>query len=263
MAYFLEEVKHMDKYPHLFQPGRIGSVEIRNRVVMAPMGTTGALVGFNGTFSDRAITYYERRAKGETGLIITGLNLVSSKIEPWEIDGVNFSISFDSFWKIPNFLQLTERVHDFGSKIFAQLTAGWGRVFPGSLAERAARNGSQFIAPSAMPLFWKPEIMARAMTTEEIEGLVAAIARAAVIAKESQFDGIELHGHEGYLMDQFTTALWNKRTDKYGGDLMGRMEFVLSTVRAIQKAAGADFPDNLSLWSGTQDTRRPDGRRRN
>ena len=169
----------MDKYPHLFQPGRIGSVEIRNRVVMAPMGTTGALVGFNGTFSDRAIAYYERRAKGETGLIITGLNLVSSKIEPWEIDGVNFSISFDSFWKIPNFLQLTERVHDFGTKIFAQLTAGWGRVFPGSLAERAARNGFQFIAPSAMPLFWKPEIMARAMTTEEVEGLVAAIARAA------------------------------------------------------------------------------------
>ena len=110
-----------------------------------------------------------------------------------------------------------------------------------------------------MPLFWKPEIMARAMTTEEIEGLVAAIARAAVIAKESQFDGIELHGHEGYLMDQFSTALWNKRTDKYGGDLMGRMEFVLSTVRAIQRATGPDFPDNLSIWSGTQDTRRPDG----
>jgi 2-enoate reductase len=232
----------MDKYPHLFQSGRIGSVEIRNRFVMAPMGTTGALVGFNGTFSDRAIAYYERRAKGETGLIITGLNLVSSKIEPWEIDGINFSISFDSFWKIPNFLQLTERVHDFGTKIFAQLTAGWGRVFPGSLAERAARNGFQFVTPSAMPLFWKPEIMAREMTIEEVEKLVANIAQAAVIAKESQFDGIELHGHEGYLMDQFTTALWNKRTDKYGGDLMGRMEFVLSTVRAIQEAAGADFP---------------------
>jgi 2-enoate reductase len=232
----------MDKYPHLFQPGRIGSVELRNRVVMAPMGTTGALVGFNGTFSDRAITYYERRAKGETGLIITGLNLVNSKIEPWEIDGVNFSISFDSFWKVPNFLQLTERVHDFGSKIFAQLTAGWGRVFPGSLAERAARNGFQFVAPSVTPLFWKPEIVAREMTVEEVEKLVANIARAAVIAKESQFDGIELHGHEGYLMDQFTTTLWNKRTDKYGGDLMGRMEFALSTVRAIQEAAGADFP---------------------
>jgi 2-enoate reductase len=232
----------MDKYLHLFQPGRIGSVELRNRIVMAPMGTTGALVGYNGTFSDRSIAYYERRARGETGLIITGLNLVSTKIDPWEIDGVNISISFDSFWKVPNFLQLTERVHDFGTKIFAQLTAGWGRVFPGSLAERAARNGFRFIAPSTMPLYWKPEIMARGMATEEVDDLVATIARAALIAKESQFDGIELHGHEGYLMDQFTTALWNKRTDKYGGSLMARMEFVLSTVRAIQEAAGADFP---------------------
>jgi 2-enoate reductase len=232
----------MNHFPHLFKPGQIGPVETKNRIVMAPMGTTGALVGFNGTFSDRAITYYERRAKGEVGLIVTGLNLVSSKIEPWEIDGVNFSISFDSFWRIPNFLQLTERVHDFGTRIFAQLTAGWGRVFPGSLAERAAQKGSQFIAPSDTPLFWKPEIMAKAMTTEQVEGLIEALARAALIARESQFDGIELHGHEGYLMDQFTSALWNRRTDKYGGDLTGRMQFVLSTIRAIQKAAGPDFP---------------------
>ncbi len=232
----------MNHFPHLFLPGRIGPVETKNRIAMAPMGTTGALVGFNGTFSDRAITYYERRAKGEAGLIVTGLNLVSSKIEPWEIDGVNFSISFDSCWKIPNFLQLTERVHDFGTRIFAQLTAGWGRVFPGSLAERAARTGSGFIAPSDTPLFWKPEITARSMTADQVEGLIEAIARAAVIAKESRFDGIELHGHEGYLMDQFTTALWNKRTDRFGGDLMGRMQFVLSTISAIQKAAGRDFP---------------------
>ena len=232
----------MAHFPHLFKPGQIGLVETKNRIVMAPMGTTGALVGFNGTFSDRAITYYERRAKGEVGLIVTGLNLVSSKIEPWEIDGVNFSISFDSFWKVPNFLQLTERVHDFGTRIFAQLTAGWGRVFPGSLAERAARSGSGFIAPSDTPLFWRPEITARSMTTEQVEGLIEAIARAAVIAKESRFDGIELHGHEGYLMDQFTTALWNKRTDRFGGDLTGRIQFVLSTINAIQGAAGRDFP---------------------
>ncbi len=232
----------MNAYRLLFEPGRIGPVVTRNRIVMAPMGTTGALVGHGGTFSDRAITYYERRAKGETGLIITGLNLVSSKIEPLEIDGVNFMISFDSFWKIPNFLQLTERVHDFGTRIFAQLTAGWGRVFPGSLAERAARSGAEFIAPSPTPLFWKPDILARAMTTEEVGGLIEALAKSALIAREAQFDGIELHGHEGYLMDQFTSALWNKRTDKYGGNLAGRMHFVLSVIKAIQARAGADFP---------------------
>lgn len=228
-------------YPHLFSPGRIGSVEVKNRIVMAPMGT-GALMGYKGTFSDRSITYYERRAKGETGLIITGLNLVSSTIEPWEIDGVSQNVTFDSHWKVPNLLQLTERVHDFGSKIFAQLTAGFGRVFPRGLAEAAIHRGIQPVAPSEIPLFWNPKIIAREMRTDEVDGLVNAFGNAAEMAKLGQFDGIELHGHEGYLMDQFTTALWNKRCDKYGGHLMERMHFVLSIIRVIQKAAGTDFP---------------------
>jgi 2-enoate reductase len=209
---------------------------------MAPMGTIGPLVDYDGTFSDRAITYYERRAKGETGLIITGLSLVDSKIEPWETDGVNTSITFDSLWKVPNFLQLTERVHDFGAKIFVQLSAGWGRVFPGTLAEHLARKGARFVAASSGPLFWRPDILARELTTDEVDELVRAFGNAAMIAKQSRFDGIELHGHEGYLMDQFTTALWNKRTDKYGGDLMGRMQFILSIIKAIQETAGGDFP---------------------
>jgi 2-enoate reductase len=232
----------MNTYPHLFEPGRIGALGVKNRIVMAPMGTTGALVGYRGVFSDRAITYFERRAKGETGLIITGVNLVNPGIEPWEIEGVTMNMAFNYFWKVPNFLQLTERVHDFGTKIFAQLTAGFGRVIPGALAEANVRAGLQPIAPSPMPIYWRPGIMARELSTEEVDGLVHALGKAALIARESEFDGVELHGHEGYLMDQFTTALWNKRTDKYGGDLTGRMHFVLSIIRIIQKMAGPDFP---------------------
>jgi 2-enoate reductase len=209
---------------------------------MAPMGTIGPLVGQGGTFSDRVITYYERRAKGETGLIITGLNLVVSALEPWEIDGVNPNIIFDSSWRVPNFLQLTERIHDFGARIFAQLTAGWGRVFPGTVADYLARRGAQFVAASSGPLFWRPEIIARELSTDEVDGLVEAFGTAAIVAKQGGFDGIEFHGHEGYLMDQFTTALWNRRTDKYGGDLTGRMQFVLSIIKTIQNAVGADFP---------------------
>ena len=209
---------------------------------MAPMGTMGPHIGYGSTFSDRLITYYERRAKGETGLIITGLSLVSSAHEPWEIDGVNPNIIFNSPWRVPNYLQLTERVHDFGARIFVQLTAGWGRVFPGTLAEQLARRGAQFAAVSGGPLFWRPNIMARELATTEVDDLVQAFGTAALIAKQGGFDGVELHGHEGYLMDQFTTALWNKRTDKYGGDLMGRMHFVLSIIKAIHQNAGADFP---------------------
>jgi 2-enoate reductase len=225
-------------YPHLFEKGYIGNVQIKNRIVMAAMGIPG-LTEHTGTFSDRAIDYYERRAIGETGLIITGVCLVNSKIEPWEIDGVSHLVTLDAHWKVSNFIQLTERVHDFGAKIFVQLTAGFGRVFPPNVIDRAT---SDLIAPSKMPLFWRPNRMAREMSHQEIDELVEAFGNAASIAKASQFDGIELHGHEGYLMDQFTAALWNKRTDKYGGDLMGRMTFVLSIIKAIQEKAGSHFP---------------------
>ena len=226
------------KYPHLLKEGYIGNLQIKNRIVMAPMGIAG-LTGYDGTFSDRAIDYYERRAIGETGLLITGTCLVDSKIEPWEVDGVSVLTAFDSEWRIPNFIQLTERVHDYGTKIFVQLTAGFGRVFPGGLLNRP---GLKPIAPSPMPLFWRPDIMAREMPTEEVDTLVESFGTAALVAKMSQFDGVELHGHEGYLMDQFTTALWNRRKDKYGGDLMGRMNFVLSIIKVIREKVGPDFP---------------------
>jgi 2-enoate reductase len=229
------------KYPYLFEKGKIGNVEIKNRMVMAPMGIV-AMIEYKGTFSDRAIDYYERRAIGETGLIVTGVSLVNSKIEPWEIEGENHLVTFDAWWKVRNFIRLTERIHDQGTKIFTQLTAGFGRVYPARLADRAAKEGAQPIAPSPIPLFWQPEVMARELTVEEIEKLIEAFGNAALIAKASQFDGIELHGHEGYLMDQFTTALWNKRADRYGGDLMGRMNFVLSIIKVIQKKVGTDFP---------------------
>jgi 2-enoate reductase len=226
------------RYSFLFKKGNIGKVEIKNRIVMAPMATPG-LTGDKGTFSERAIDYYERRAIGGTGLIITGVSLVNSKIEPWEIDGVSQMVTFDSFWKVRNFIQLTERVHDYGAKIVAQLQAGFGRVFPGPLADRP---GVQPIAPSPTPLFWRPNIKARELTTEEIGTLIRSFGNAALIAKASDFDGIELNGHEGYLIDQFTSSLWNRRTDKYGGDLMGRMNFVLSIIKVIQEKVGPDFP---------------------
>jgi 2-enoate reductase len=229
------------EYPYLFKEGNIGNVEIRNRIVMAPMGIV-AMIDYKGTFSDRAIDYYERRAIGETGLITTGVSLVNSKIEPWEIEGESHLVTLDAWWKVRNFIRLTERVHDYGAKIFVQLTAGFGRVYPWRLADRAAKEGVWPIAPSPTPLFWRPDIMARELTIGEIDTLVKAFGNAALIAKASQFDGIELHGHEGYLMDQFTTTLWNRRMDKYGGDLMGRMNFVLSIIKVIQEKVGSDFP---------------------
>jgi 2-enoate reductase len=226
------------KHLYLFAPGNIGKVTANNRIVMAPMGTP-AMTGYKGTFSERVIDYYERRALGGVGLIITGLNFVSSKIEPLEIDGQSFNVTFDHWWKLRNFIQLTERVHDYGAKIFAQLTAGFGRVYPKRFLDR---GGIQCIAPSAVPLFWRPDMVAREMTRGEIGTIIESFGKAAEIARDSRFDGIELHGHEGYLIDQFMSGIWNRRNDEYGGDLERRMNFPLSIIRAIREAAGVDFP---------------------
>ena len=227
-----------EHYPHLFQPGRIGKLTLKNRLVMAPMGTP-SLTGWRGTFSDRLMDYYERRAQGGVGLIITGVSLVNSKVEPWEADGEPSLVTFDAAWKVRNFIQLTERVHDHGAKIFAQLTAGFGRVMPKRILNKP---GVEPIAPSAMAAFWRPEIMTREMRLDEIRALVTSCGRAALVAQMSGFDGIELHGHEGYLLDQFMTPLWNQRTDQYGGSYDNRMRFALECIAGIKKAVGDDFP---------------------
>lgn len=225
-------------YPNLFQPGRIGDLTLNNRLVMAPMGTP-SLTGWRGTFSDRLMDYYERRAQGGVGLIITGVNLVNSKVEPWETDGEPSLVTFDAAWKAKNFIQLTERVHDHGAKIFAQLTAGFGRVLPKRIL---SKPGVEPIAPSPMPAFWRPEIMTREMRLDEIQALVDSCGRAALVAQMSGFDGIELHGHEGYLLDQFMTPLWNQRTDQYGGSYENRMRFALECIASIKATVGDEFP---------------------
>lgn len=228
----------MMRYPFSFQAGMIGKAVMKNRFIMAPMGI-GSLTSSDGLFSERAIDYYEARAHGGVGLIITTVCLATNAYEPWEASGMKLLPTFDHLIKTRNLKQLTERIHDHDCKIFAQLGAGWGRVYRPSLI---AMTGHHPFAPSPVPLYWLPEQLAREMTIEEIEGLIEALANAALVAREGGFDGIELHGHEGYLLDQFKTSLWNRRTDSYGGDLWGRMKFPLEAIRKIRQKAGREFP---------------------
>lgn len=133
--------------------------------------------------------------------------------------------------------ELTERVHAYGTRIFLQLGMGFGRVAsPVMLA-------GEPVAPSAIPNFWEPAITCRELATREVETLVRRAGEAAEIAVEAGFDGVEIHAmHEGYLLDQFTIALFNRRTDKYGGDLRGRLTFPIEIVQEIKKRVGKEFP---------------------
>jgi len=220
----------------LFTPHNIGKLKVKNRIVMAPMAI-GGLVEPDGRMTQQAIDYYQERARGGTGLIITSLTTIDNRVSPFLLDGWAVFPRLDSGIHLPRLSKLADAVHDYGGKIAIQLTAGFGRV-----AAHFLLRDTQPAAPSAVPCFWDSRINTRALTIDEIEKLVNSFKIAGRMAKVAGLDAIELHGHEGYLLDQFKTELWNKREDKYGGDLTGRLRFPMEVIRAVKKGAGEDFP---------------------
>jgi 2-enoate reductase len=218
------------KYPKLFEPITIGNVTVKNRIAMAPMGLVG-LTTPEGHPTQRAMDYYIERAKGGVGLIITGLFKVENDIDACALDIARITPA--SRWVLSEFC---DSVHAMGTKIFIQLTAGFGRVI------RPTRVYKTPVSASPNPNYWNPGIACRELRTDEVASIAAAFGDAAEIIADIGFDGIELHGHEGYLLDQFTTAIWNQRSDKYGGDLKGRLTFPIEILDYIKKRAGKAFP---------------------
>jgi len=224
-------------YRNLFEPIKIGNVEISNRYSMAPMGPVG-FSDDNGAFNEKGVEYYVERAKGGTGLIMTGICNVENEIEQLIRPSLPCpTMNPAAFLQSGNIM--TERIHAYGSKVFMQLTAGLGRA---GIPHFIKTN----VAPTAIDNRWDSNIKHRELTTEEVELYVKKFAMAAAIAKKSGFDGVEVHAvHEGYLLDQFAIALFNKRTDKYGGNLLNRLRFAIEIVQAIKATCGEDFPVSL------------------
>lgn len=224
----------MDSTRKLFEPIAIRQVAIKNRYVMAPMGNIG-YVDSQGAFTQRGVDYFAARAKGGVGLIITGLCEVASqieRIEPMHIPSPRLNPTAFKYTAT----EMVERVHAYNCKIFLQLTAGFGYAGkPGVIRE--------CVAPSATENRWDPRLQHRALTRAEIYEFIAGFAESAQIAQACGFDGVEIHAvHEGYLLDQFTMAFYNQRTDEFGGDIDGRLKFPIEVVKAIKAACGEEFP---------------------
>ena len=224
-------MEEAQRFPKLFQPGRIGKLEIGNRIIMAPMETR--LAEPDGRYSQRLIDYFVARAKGGVGLILTGLTMVESEISPYHDLLTTY---LDAPYQIPGTSDLVEAVHDYGVKIGVQFSAGLGRNIHGASPEKVP------VSASAVPAFTDPRILCRELSVEEIKKIILAFGDAAERAVTAGFDMIELHAHAGYLIDQFMTPLWNKRKDEYGGDIEGRMKFAVEIINAIRARVGADFP---------------------
>jgi len=221
------------KINNLFQAGRIGSATIKNRLVM-PSLLTG-LANPDGTVSEGLITFYETRALGGAGLIITEATRVveHGRHNHWQLG------AFDDR-QIDGLTQLVERVHEAGSSIFMQL------YHPGCQTTNKLA-GDELLTPSGQASKALPVQKCRAMTKTDIDAMVKAFADAAVRAKTAGFDGIEVNAAHGYLLGEFLSPYTNKRTDLYGGNVKGRCRFVQEILVAIRQAVGEDFPIGLCI----------------
>lgn len=223
------------KYKNLFTPIKIGNCEIKNRFAMAPMGPLG-LADAEGGFNQRGIDYYTERAKGGTGLIITGVTFSDCEVETQSMPNCPNS-TYNPVHFVRTSREMTERVHAYGSKIFLMMSAGFGRVtIPTNLGEFPP------VAPSEIPHRWLDK-MCRPLTKEEIKSIVKSFGDGAYNAKRAGFDGVEIHAvHEGYLLDQFAISMFNLRNDEYGGSLENRLRFAKEVVEEIKQRCGKDFP---------------------
>ena len=225
----------MFPYANLFEKTRIGSCELKNRFAMAPMGPLG-LGDAEGGFNQRGIDYYTERAKGGTGLIITGVTFVDNEVEEHAMPSCPCA-TYNPVHFVRTAREMTERIHAYGAKVFLQLSGGFGRVtIPTNLGEFPP------VAPSAIPHRWLNKTC-RPLTVEEIHSIVKKFGDGAYNAKRAGFDGVQIHAvHEGYLIDQFAIALFNNRTDEYGGSLENRLRFAKEIVEEIKARCGQDFP---------------------
>ena len=235
----------------LFESGKIGTLSLKNRIVMDALNIQLATPVDEAALSQRAIDFYVARAKGGAGLIKTTFMRPNRKLE--------FSIGepvVNSERCVSWLNDLAEAVHDYGAKVCVQLAPGLGRI---PTPKPWLPHGG-LVGPSPLPSFRDPNgqlppiglgrypargekyVTTRELTTEEIEELVRDFEYSAKIIRLADIDAIDINSHQGYLLDEFLTALWNKRTDKYGGDLNGRLRLALELVEAIKRGAGPDFP---------------------
>ncbi|MEK7450039.1 MAG: NADH:flavin oxidoreductase [Planctomycetota bacterium] len=212
----------------MFEPKKIGNLELKNRLVRS--ATAERMVDRDGAVTDDLIKLYETLSRGGIGTIITGHCFVRADGRSgWLMTGIHQ----DSL--ISGLQRLTGIVHRYDVKIFAQLNHT-GRYAPGSII------GTNPLAPSVSESDLKGVYPPKEMTGKEIKELVQAFAQAAVRARESGFDGVQIHAAHGYLVNQFLSPYFNKRKDEWGGSLENRARLLYEILTAIKKTVGAEWP---------------------
>ncbi len=221
------------RYIHLGKPLQIGKLTVKNRFCMAPIGG-GQHHLPGGGLKDETIQYLVERAKGGFGLIVTGAIAADCTVDPYTGIGPAILQNPDAFKMTAS--ELNERAGAYGTKIFAQITMGLGRNYP------------NLPAPSSVHVYRHPGEVSPELTRDQIKSKIESMVKAAKIAKDSGFAGIEVHSiHWGYLLDQFALSMMNHRTDEYGGSLENRLRAAREILEGIKQECGGDYPVSMRL----------------
>ena len=207
----------------LLQPIHIGSMELKNRMVLAPMGVT------IGNMTKDTVDYFAERAKGGASMLFCNIKGSDS------FESVSHSIFFNEETEAL-FQETVARCHAYGCKVGAQIMPGDGRIGGPSTKYRVP------ICASAVPWMHAPQLRCHELTKEEIDIIEADYRESVKAAIRCGADCIEIHAYGGYLTDQFLTARWNIRTDEYGGDTEGRARFLKELIEICKEEGGKDFP---------------------
>ena len=219
----------MSSFSSLYQPGNMGTLKLKNRLIMAAMGVP--LAEPEGGITDKMIAFYRARAEGGVGLITTSF----ASISPDATFPLTLAIHDDRF--IPGFRKLADAIHEAGAKLCVQLMhPGLLLLFLGWVAE-----GVSVKVPSITP-WLKKDVPYHELTEADIDRYVELFAEAARRVKESGADAVELHASNGCLVSTFLSPVTNRRTDGYGGNVENRARFARRIVERIKEGVGPDFP---------------------
>lgn len=241
------------RYAHLLSPGRINTLEVRNRIFFSPMGSN--LAEEDGTVGERLRRYYVERAKGGAALVTMGSVSVGFPVgaSNWRQE----AISDDRF--IPGLKALADEVHSHGAKLAVQLQHGGllamtdmmdGRAVACPSVPKASKDSGDFLdvmLEDEQAKFFEPyakmgEVRYDTLDAQGIEAIVTMFATAADRAKRAGIDAAEIHAGHGYVFSTFLSPAYNQRTDDYGGSLENRARFLIRTIRAVRDAVGPDYP---------------------
>ena len=234
------------EHSHLFDPIELGSVHLENRVALAPMTRVSAT--YTGEATDTMAAYYERFAQGGFGLLITEGVYTDTTFSQGNLYQPGLALpEHTAAWR-----KVTDRAHAAGAKIFAQLMHA-GSQYQGNRFEEVPIAPSAVRAKGLQLEMYRgsgPYPVPTEMTPKQISEAIEGFAQAALRAKEAGFDGIEIHGANGYLIDAFLTSYMNLRTDEYGGPAENRVRFAVEVCHAVRAAVGPGMAVGIRISQG-------------